>query len=258
MGSLRANEFAEDDMLLLRGLASRTAAVIAQARFVERIEREAQLREQLMAIVGHDLRTPLNALMMGAAYLAAMHELPAPAVRTAARMLRSSHRMRRIIEDLLDFTRVRDGAMIPVSPAAVCLDDIVLDVLQEIEMAHPDSRVDLETQAHVEGAWDADRLRQVLTNLVGNAVTHGAGTPVRVIVQRTNDEASITVHNGGPRIAPEELPHLFDPFRKGAASRRGLGLGLFIAREIVRAHGGEIAVTSRDDGTSFVVRLPLA
>lgn len=259
MGSLVANEFAEEDMLLLRGLASRAAAAIAQVRFMDRLAREAQLRERLVAIVGHDLRTPLNALTMGAAHLASMHELPAVAVRTAARMLRSSQRMGRIIEDLLDFTRVRAGAVLPIAPNPVRLDDVVRDVLQEIELAHPDKHVELDARMRVEGRWDADRLRQVLTNLVDNAVTHGAGSAVRVTVDRDETDATVTVHNGGPAIQADELPHLFDPFRKGATSRRGLGLGLFIAREIVRAHGGDIAVTSRpDEGTRFVVRLPLS
>lgn len=258
MGSLRANEFSEDDMLLLRGLASRAAAAIAHARFVERLEREAQLREQLVAIVGHDLRTPLSAMMVGASHLASMHELPAAAVRTAARMLRSSHRMRRIIDDLLDFTRVRAGAMIPVTPSPARLDDIVHDVVQEIELAHPDSHIELAALSRVDGRWDADRLRQVVTNLLENALTHGAGSSVRVTVERSGGDAVLSVHNGGAVIPAGELGQLFEPFRKGAASRRGLGLGLFIAREIVRAHRGVIEAASGAGGTTFTVRLPRA
>lgn len=259
MGSCRVHEFPEEDMVILRALASRAAALIAQARSVERLEREAELREQLMAIVGHDLRTPLSAVTMGAGHLATLPDLPPIAQRITGRMLRSAERMRRIIEDVLDYTRARAGAMLPVSRAPMRLDDLLHDVVQEIEMAHPERVVELDQTGPIEGSWDPERLRQVLTNLLENAITHGGSAPVRVGVdERGGDGVRLCVWNRGRPIPESDIPLLFEPFRKGVGSpRRGLGLGLFIAREIARAHGGEISVTSDPDrGTGFVVRLP--
>lgn len=255
MGSRTAQEFAEDDMMLLRALAERASAAIGRARLVEQLESEAQLRDRLMAIVGHDLRTPLNALTMGAGHLLERDDMPEIVTRLAGRMLRSAERMRRIIDLILDFTRVRAGTVIPLQPTSVRLEDVAREVIDEITMAGPTTKIALRVEGDTTGTWDAERIRQVLANLLENAVAHGGGT-VDLLVRGANELVEIAVHNGGDPIPPEALARIFEPFRKSTGSR-GLGLGLYIAREVARAHGGDIEVRSRpNDGTTFAVKLP--
>lgn len=254
MGSCTANEFAEDDMLLLRALAERASAAIGRARLVEKLEEEARVRDRLMAIVGHDLRTPLNALTMGAGHLLERDDVPDVVTRLAARMLRAAERMRRIIDLILDFTRVRGGAVLPLQTTDVRLEDVAKEVIDEIALAGH-AEVQLTAEGDTSGRWDADRLRQVVANLVENAVAHGEGA-ASIHVHTTTDMVVLDVHNWGAPIPSDELSHLFEPFRKSSESR-GLGLGLFIAREVVRAHGGDVEVTSSSKhGTTFSVRLP--
>jgi signal transduction histidine kinase len=255
MGTSSASAFSAVDMMLLRGLASTATALIAQAQLVERLEQEVRLREQLVAIVGHDLRTPLGAITMGAGHLAAMPALPAAAHRVSARMLRSARRMQRIIDDLLDFSRARAGKPLPVVPKMMRLDELVRDVAQELEMALPDGEIAIEAHEAIEGSWDAERLRQALSNLLENALRHGDDSPARVTLDSGTDWASICVRNGGRPIREQDLAWLFEPFRKGVGSG-GLGLGLYIAHQIVLAHGGSITVESTDENTRFLVRLP--
>jgi signal transduction histidine kinase len=258
MGSCTAQEFAEDDMLLLRALAERASAAIGRARLVEQLEEEAHLRDRIMAIVGHDLRTPLNALMMGAGHLLERDDVPDVVTRIASRMLRSAERMRRIIDMILDFTRVRAGSVIPLQPTQVRLEDVSREVIDEIAMAGPNAKIKFDAEGDTTGTWDAERIRQVVANLVENALAHGGGDGAEIRVRGADDGVEIRVHNGGAAIPETTLQRIFEPFRKSSGSR-GLGLGLFIAREVARAHGGDIAVTSTPyDGTTFSVKLPRA
>lgn len=131
--------------------------------------------------------------------------------------------------------------------------------MREVRTAHRDADFRLETSGNLVGEWDADRLAQVVSNLFGNAIHHGGGTPVSITAQEEGDAVTLAVHNGGTPIPPEALPLIFEPFARGRAvsATGGIGLGLFIARAIVSAHGGEIDVTSSsEDGTTFTVRLP--
>jgi signal transduction histidine kinase len=135
--------------------------------------------------------------------------------------------------------------------------------VEELRASHPGQPVLLETQGDGQGAWDADRLEQVVGNLLANALKHGApGRPVTVRLETTGPEALLCVHNEGPPIPPEELPHIFDAYRRAVRTRErgadtGLGLGLYITEHIVRAHGGRVEVaSSHEAGTSFRVWLP--
>lgn len=169
--------------------------------------------------------------------------------------------MTNIISQLLDFTRSRLGGGIPIDPKPIDLAEICAEVIDEMESAHPDRTVLFSADGDTRGLWDRERLAQVVSNLIGNAVQHGK--PAAVIdVQLGNEDDAVTlrVHNEGPAIAADLLPSIFDPFRRqrSATGRgEGLGLGLYICREMIRAHGGEIAVQSSDGaGTTFTVRLP--
>jgi signal transduction histidine kinase len=226
--------------------------------------RIAELREHFMGILGHDLRSPLSALCAGAAMLRRSNAVEEDKARLMLdRMQSSCARMARMIDQTLDLTRARLGGGIPVSPTNVDLCAIVDQVVAEFRATRGDHAIDVHSSGgQLEGKWDADRLGQVVSNLIGNALTYRApDTPVRVECASIGDEVVLNVHNTGPCIPDEKLASLFEPFVRGDEERRttgaGLGLGLFITREIVCAHGGHIEVdSSRDEGTTFTVRLP--
>jgi signal transduction histidine kinase len=164
-----------------------------------------------------------------------------------------------LIDQLLDFTRARVGGGFELRPADANLATICQQVLSEIQLAHPDWKVSVESAGEVGGYWDADRLLQVVSNLATNAGQHGTpGAPIRVKLDGTNAQlVALEIHNEGS-ISSDLLPNIFSPF-KGTREfgSDGLGLGAFITREIVQAHGGTVDVRSSDDeGTTFTVRLP--
>jgi PAS domain S-box-containing protein len=239
--------------------------ITERKRAEEELRRTAQFRERLIGIVSHDLRTPLTAISAGAGLLLRTEGLPEKSLRTVGRISSSAERMARMISELLDFTRVRLGEGIPVQRTASDLYPVVRHVVEEAEMAFPGRGVRLEAHGDFRGEWDEGRLEQVVGNLLKNALTYSPeDTPVRVGVHDEGDWVRLEVHNqnrGGP-IPPETLPTLFDPFRRGEAThtdgaREGLGLGLYIAREIVSAHHGFIDVSSSEqEGTVFTLRLP--
>ncbi|ABS27423.1 sensor histidine kinase KdpD [Anaeromyxobacter sp. Fw109-5] len=224
------------------------------------LERAVQLGELFASILGHDLRTPLAAIKLSADAIVRGSQDPA-ALRPAGRILNSAERMARMIEQLLDFARVRQGSGIELQLRPAHLDDIARPVLQEIEAANPHATIEVRGSGDLSGEWDPDRLAQVLSNLAANAVQHGTrGTTTTVELEGTDGGlVRARVRNFGT-ISSDVLPTLFEPFRRTASSatrERGLGLGLFIAREIVRAHGGDISVrTPESDLTVFEVILP--
>ncbi len=222
------------------------------------LERAVQLGDLFVGILGHDLRTPLGAIKMGAELIVRGSE-DARALRSAGRILTSADRMTRMIEQLLDFARVRQGRGLQLKVTFANFEEISRQVLQELGDANPQARFELSVSGNLMGNWDPDRLAQVVSNIVGNAVQHGApGNPIRVELDGT--EAGVVrlrCRNSGA-IAAEALPSLFEPFTRSPRMRtgqKGLGLGLFIAREIARAHGGDIAVQS-DGATTFEITLP--
>ncbi|MFO0579941.1 MAG: PAS domain S-box protein [Polyangia bacterium] len=237
--------------------------ITEQAEALQELQRHAAFRERLLAILGHDLRQPLSMITMTAEVLLKHEGLPEGLLRSAQRLARAAARMGRMIADLLDMARVRQGTGIPISPRPADLAAICGTVLDEIGTARPDRQILLSRQGDGQGTWDPDRLAQVVSNLVTNALDYGpVDRPVQVEIDGTAERVRMLVRNEGPPIAAELLPVLFDPFRRGsqhagAASSGGLGLGLYIAHEIVRAHGGEIRVTSEQGpGTVFCVELP--
>ena len=221
-----------------------------------------ELREQLMGIVGHDLRSPLSSIVMGVDLMLKRGMLHDADMKVAARIARSADRMAKIISQLLDFTRARLAGGMPVEPRPADLADICAQVIAEAETAHPDRTLRFDADPDMRGVWDRERVAQVVSNLVANAIAYGkADSPVSIALRDEGDSVTLSVHNQGPAIPAEVLPAIFDPFRRQArrTSRNsdGLGLGLFICRELVIAHRGEISVQSTDEaGTIFTVRLP--
>jgi PAS domain S-box-containing protein len=229
----------------------------------DELQKRAEFDQQLIGIVSHDLRDPLNAISMATALLQKRGPLDEQQGRVVARMVSASERAARLIRDFLDFTRVRTSGHIRVTPTEVDLASLAQHVLADLQLAWPGRLVRLDGHGDVTGRWDADRLAQLMGNLLGNAFQHG--DPAGMVTLRTDaDEAwaTITVHNDGSPIPESDRAHLFEPFRRGqtasdAGATRSVGLGLYIARQIALAHGGSIDVaSSQAAGTTFTVRLP--
>ena len=235
--------------------------IAEREQLIREVQETLRLNEMFAAALGHDLRSPLSAIMTGAALLISRGDDKTMAIGN--RILSSGSRMARMIEQLLDLSRARVGGGIPVTPSEVKLKEVAEKVVAEHQAASPGRELTLETSGALEGSWDEPRLAQVLSNLIGNALEHGVSdTPITVRADGTSPrEVILTVNNKG-QIPEQELPHLFEPFRSGRqAGRRseGLGLGLYIVDQLVRAHEGTVHVTSNEgDGTTFEVRLPRA
>jgi signal transduction histidine kinase len=233
----------------------------AVGSYTHRVDRS---RQMFLAILGHDLRNPLNAMMMSATVLS-RSGLDAESSEVASQISASAAAMARMTGDLLDFTGAGLGAKMPLSPAAMDLGSLCREVVDEMRAAYPTRTLRFQPHGDLTGEWDAARLRQVVSNLLGNAVQHGAGTgPVELSVSAEGSHILLSVRNEGPPIPRDALATIFDPLVRGSSpelqkQRRpgSIGLGLYIAREVVTAHGGSIDVkSSKEAGTVFTVRLP--
>jgi signal transduction histidine kinase len=212
-------------------------------RAEEELRRAADFRERFLGIVSHDLRNPLGAILASSSFLRDDEDLSGWQLRAVQRITRSAERMGRMIADLLDFTRGRLGGGIPLKPQPANLRQICRHVLEELEAAHPGREVRLEAEGNFLGEWDADRLAQLVGNLGKNSLDYSPEeTPVDFRLHDESETVRLEVHNLGAPIPADQLPHLFEPFRRGTLderpSSRGLGLGLYIVQQIVRAHGG--------------------
>ncbi len=219
-----------------------------------------RLNEELMAVVGHDLRNPLGVILMTAATLATRNEDPS-LVKAASRLQASGKRILRIIDDLFDLSKARLSGGIPVELAPMSLLSVAKKTIAELQLTHPQRTIELHAEGNPEGEWDGGRLEQVFSNLLGNALHHGTTTDA-ILVTLSGDEsdAIISVKNGGA-IPEEVLPHIFEPFHSGRERRKrgeGLGLGLYIVQQIVNAHGGIVQVRSSatEGTTTFTIKLP--
>ncbi|QSQ20512.1 hybrid sensor histidine kinase/response regulator [Pyxidicoccus parkwayensis] len=228
----------------------------------EAARRTAVFREQFLGILGHDLRNPLLAISGNASLLLRYGGLAEPQRKAVSRISGSADRMARMIDDLFDFTRMRLGEGYALNRARMNLHDLLLQVVEELEVAHPGRRFELSLSGNGWGEWDAGRMAQATSNLVGNAVQYSPeDTAVTVALCDEDDGVRLEVHNWGLPIPSERLPHIFDPFVRAqdmcSVQRNGLGLGLYITHEIVRAHGGLLRVSSSPrEGTRFWMHLP--
>jgi PAS domain S-box-containing protein len=247
------------------GLTGAATDITDQKRAQEELAQALVFRERMMGILGHDLRNPLSAVRALASLLLERGDLPADVRENLAEIGRAGQRMLEMIETLLDFTRDRFEGSLPIAPVPTDLHEVCRAVVDELRAAEPGRTIELTSDGDGRGTWDPARIAQVVSNLVGNALRHGAqdGT-VRVWVGGDADEAVLAVENQGPAIPPELMAVMFEPFSRGSALRNashapGLGLGLYIVSQIVSAHGGTIAVHSSEErGTRFTLRLPRA
>lgn len=225
------------------------------------LEERAAFEQQLIGIVGHDLRTPISAIMLGAGLLARDSKLGERHADIARRVVSSAQRASRLIADVLDFTAVRLGHGLPMRLADVDLHQVVRDVVAEIQMTHAKRVIALQLAGDPHAFCDADRLAQVVINLVTNALYYSAkDSPVSIALEGDAQQLTLSVSNQGAPIPPALLPTLFAPMQRGAdegPSRGSVGLGLFIVDGIVRTHEGVIDVRSTAEaGTTFLVRWP--
>jgi signal transduction histidine kinase len=234
-------------------------AVVSYTRRVD------QSRQMFLAILAHDLRNPLNSIMMSAGLVSLNGTDDPDTADAASRISASATAIAKMVTDLLDFAGSGVGASMPLTPGPTDLAKLCHEVYEEFRSAHPHCTFKFEPDADLTGTWDASRLRQVLSNLLGNAAQHGgADCGVNLSAKAEGPDILLAVHNGGTPIPPDVLPTIFDPLVRGPSQtgrRRpgSIGLGLYIAREIVLAHGGTIDVTSSGEcGTTFTVRLPRA
>jgi PAS domain S-box-containing protein len=245
------------------GLTGAATDITEQKRAQAQLAQALVFREQMMGILGHDLRNPLGAVRALSTLLLRREDLPESARESLAEIARAGQRMLEMIETLLDFTNARFKNGLPIARVPTDLREVCRRVVGEMRAAAPRRKIELELDGDGRGTWDPARIAQVVSNLLANAVEHGAKDgPVRVSVGVDGADAVLEVENEGPPIAPELLPVIFEPFcgrlaLRGASGARGLGLGLYIVREVVTAHGGSVAVdSSAERGTTFTVRLP--
>ncbi len=257
-GTLKGSDF-EDLIRFNEAIDQSTAESVS--RYMDDID---QSRETFLAILGHDLRSPLNAVIMASQFMIETKELIEPHLTLTSRILRSGKRMNQLVDDLTDFTRSRLGSGVPIVRRDMDMAKEARHVADEISAANPTSSIKLDTSGDLRGDWDCSRLSQVLANLLGNAVQHGSeGTPISLTVRGEARDVVLQVHNWGVSIPAADRAEIFRPFKRlqsasaTVTSTGSLGLGLYIAERIVTAHGGTISVDSSDDaGTTFTVRLP--
>ena len=225
-----------------------------------------QSKERFLAILGHDLRNPVGAVITSTSFMLdnakQCGDLPQPYLSLTEGVARSGRRMHQMVADLLEFARVSFGQTIPIQRVSMDLEPLVRDVVAEVRASSPEREIRTEFIGDLRGEWDRDRLFQALTNLVGNAIQHGStGKPVFIAVRGTPDGVTIAVRNEGPTIGSEQRARLFQGMNgvmpRDGRDRRHLGLGLYIVDKIVTAHGGTIDVQSTDqEGTTFTLTLP--
>jgi signal transduction histidine kinase len=216
-----------------------------------------QIRERFVSILAHDLRSPLGAIQLAVRSLLSSEELGARERRTTGTIQRSALRMQRLIEDVIHFAHTHLGRGMPVVPVRCDLGEIAQAAVDELAAVHPQRELRVHREGDLLGTWDRDRLFQALSNLIGNAIQHGADPiDVRVVEESGGRAVLLAVSNHGATMPADELTRMFDPFRAGATRTAGLGLGLYIVNQIALAHGATCEVDSKDERTTFEIRWP--
>jgi signal transduction histidine kinase len=240
-----------------REAAAAIATASTAVAVAEEAERKLQEKDKLVGILGHDLRNPLGAVLMSLERLSRGNSSAERTHVLAERATSAAHRMQTMIQDILDFARAAGGETFPIRWDKADLTGIASMVMEEIKLANPGRAIRMLAPEELRIDCDPDRMAQVLGNLLVNAVQHGEGT-ISVNLALESDRAVLRVHNEGAPIPQGALLTLFEPFKKANPKTGGLGLGLHIVREIIRAHGGTVTVhSSPADGTTFETTLPL-
>jgi PAS domain S-box-containing protein len=236
--------------------------ITARKAAEEELERRIVFEKQIVGIVSHDLKNPLATILLQAGAAARLAGLDDRTQKMLARIQRAAERGSRMVSDLLDFTQARLGGAIPIEPRPLNLGDVVRQALDELRPLFAGRRIELAIEGDLVGAWDGERLGQVVSNLASNALKYSpAETNVEVRVYAEGDSVVMEIHNEGEPIPEERLPSVFEPLQRGVPgvdkTGRSVGLGLYIVNQLVRAHGGSVGVVSaRGLGTTFTVRLP--
>ncbi|MFN7135517.1 MAG: sensor histidine kinase, partial [Myxococcales bacterium] len=263
-GSQIAQPFVADDLTLAEDLARRAAVAVDNARLFNDAREAVHARDEFLSIASHELRTPLTALQLHLQgllrKLAAAEDAP-PWVEGKLRTAqRQTERLSGLVDSLLDVARISTGRM-KLQPEAFHLVEAVNEVQSRFaeQLARAGCELKVQVEGDAAGHWDRLRIEQVITNLLSNAVKYAPGKPIEVTVGGSGDWVTVTVTDHGMGIPSDAVPRIFDRFERAVSSRSygGLGLGLYISRQIVEAHGGSIDVrTGEGEGTTFVVRLP--
>ena len=252
----------DETLELLRQLTGSIALGVKRLRAESELRARADFEKHLLGIVSHDLRNPLNAILLSATTLASSEGLDALAAKIVLRIQSSADRAARMISDLLDFTQARLGGGIRITRRPVDLHEIIRGVLDEIEAAHPGRAIRTRLDGNGHGEWDSDRIAQVVQNVVTNALKYSPqDTVVQLVTATERGWVSFSVHNRGAPIPAERMPSLFEPLLRGTAevdrTGRSIGLGLYIVKQIAEAHGGRVLVRSNEsEGTIFTILLP--
>jgi signal transduction histidine kinase len=248
----------ELDALIRFNEAMDEAIVYSLERYTRDID---ETRQRFLAILSHDLRNPLGAIVAAASFLADVADLDPEHAKLVAMIESSATRMTHLIADMLELALNRMGDTMPVERDEMDVGELIDAVVTEVRASHDKARIEVSSHGDLTGRWDAARLAQAFTNLIGNAVQHGDGEPIRISALGDDRQVSIEVSNSGPDIPDERLRHIFDgtkPRDRRNGDRRHLGLGLFIVHKIVEGHGGSIDVRSSDGTTTFTIHLPRA
>jgi signal transduction histidine kinase len=236
--------------------------ITARKRLEAETKARADFEQQLIGIVSHDLRNPLSAILLGTHALLGQEGLGERQMKSVVRIQSSAQRAVRLVKDLLDFTQARLGGGLLMERRPLELAPLIMQMVLEVEAAHPERTIEVHREGDTRGEWDGDRIAQVVTNLVTNALKYSpADSRVRVEARGVDGWVFLAVHNAGTPIPADKLPLLFQPMRRATnevdKAGRSVGLGLYIVEHIARAHGGSVEVSSTEtSGTTFTVRLP--
>jgi PAS domain S-box-containing protein len=224
----------------------------------EQLAQARDFQKSILAIVSHDIRNPLNSIQLAVRILRAGADADPGVKKQADVVARGVDRIQHIVADLLDLSREREGAGIPVRPKSIDIRALCQQVVDELDSVAP-ARVTIRCETESKGSWDEHRILQAISNLASNALKHGTpGSPVSICITGDEQHLAVEVHNEGT-IPSEILPRIFEPFRSVTQNTQrgdGLGLGLFIARAITRAHGGALEFASTHGATMFRLVLP--
>ena len=253
--ALSAFDFLEKpiDIDLLRAKVRAFVALHDQQQEIQRQAEALRAKDRHLGVLAHDLRSPLAAILTGAHRL---REKVDPDLKDAAqRVIRCGLRMERLIDGMLQFAlAAADG--FTINPEPIDFTELCRDIALEVSDVYPQVAFEYNLPPAVMGAWDRPRLEQVITNLLSNAAKYGTG-PVSVVLVKQDPWIVLTVENGGPAIPPEQLARYFEPFVRGNETQAGFGLGVYISRQIARAHGGDLTAESDARSTRFTARLPV-
>lgn len=226
-------------------------------------EDETRARNLFLGTLVHDMRNPLGAISNAVEFLRMLDNLDEPQSKMINQIARSNKTVVKLVANLIDVTRAKLGKGMPITTDRMNMGDTARQAAKEAEMSAQRGSVTVETHGNLEGEWDNARIHQVFSNLIGNALQHGGGETVRVTVKAHDDRVMLSVHNEGKPIPEGDIALVFDPLKRGRDDEQkqteatSMGLGLFITREIIGAHGGKIEVTSsEEEGTTFSAWLP--